>query len=636
MGIYVDSAIGYDEFEILYQSEYFVDKSNIIRKFNKLLQKNKRYICISKPRRFGKSSIANMIIAYYSKINNERDKEKLKKIFDNLNISKEENIESETITNNTRDLETENTSFKKKKLSYEETQGKYHTIYLNFSDIKDYEKLTLNEYLSILDNEIMNELDDIFKIHEIKENIILSKYLSNLYCKTKEKFIFVIDEWDYIFEEDILFTANDRNIYVSYLNDLLKDKPYVAFAYMTGILTPAKGTTQSKLNFFTEYSMLEDNQYYEYFRFTEKEVHKLCLENKKLNYGDLEKRYNGYLSNTGEKIFNPLSITSALMNNEIRNYWTKTGNFYEVKNHINFNINGVKEEFLKLILHEKIKIKLRGYGADNKHIRYKNKNIKRNDQEKNNNEEMKNEMYSSMVVYGFLTYDIKKEEVFIPNVELFEKFDEVFKNNNDFGIYKDLISNSKKILEATLSKDTKTVCDIIKNIQKKYSALDNYYKHVSLSYVIQFAYIDAQSTHDIKKETKAGKGKADFIFYPKDKYNGTVIIIELKVGESANSAIQQIYDEQYYFGLKNKGYQGKVLLVGINFTKLNKEYSCIIEEYDESKNIKIRNNNTGTDEDNNNNNNSNEDDDDYNTNNNKRKRKQNQKQNKKLKSGKVY
>jgi len=190
-----------------------------------------------------------------------------------------------------------------------------------------------------LDNEIIEELDDIFKIHEIKKNKKLLKYLSNLYCKTKEKFIFVIDEWYYIFNEDDIFTAEDRKIYLSYLNVLLKDKPY-----MTGILTPAKGTIQAILNFFAEYSMLKDDQYYEYFGLTKKEVRKLCLENNKLNYRDLEKWYKVYLSNTGEKIFNPLSITSALWNNKICNYWTETGKFNEVKDHIKYKfINIVKK-----------------------------------------------------------------------------------------------------------------------------------------------------------------------------------------------------------------------------------------------------------------------------------------------------
>jgi len=113
---------------------------------------------------------------------------------------------------------------------------------------------------------------------------------------------------------------------------------------MTGILTPAKGTIQAILNFFAEYSMLKDDQYYEYFGLTKKEVRKLCLENNKLNYRDLEKWYKVYLSNTGEKIFNPLSITSALWNNKICNYWTETGKFNEVKDHIKYKfINIVKK-----------------------------------------------------------------------------------------------------------------------------------------------------------------------------------------------------------------------------------------------------------------------------------------------------
>ncbi len=74
---------------ILYQellnSEYFVDKSAIIENISKRIRTNTKYVCITKPRRFGKTSILNMLGTYFGKAYNSKD------IFDKLQISKSKN-----------------------------------------------------------------------------------------------------------------------------------------------------------------------------------------------------------------------------------------------------------------------------------------------------------------------------------------------------------------------------------------------------------------------------------------------------------------------------------------------------------------------------------------------------------------
>eukprot|EP00833_Pecoramyces_ruminatium_P000095 jgi/Orpsp1_1/1174127/evm.model.c7180000049024.1 len=55
-----------EKFNRLRTQEYFVDKSNIINEFNDLIDKDgSRNVCITKPRRFGKTSIAAMLVTYY-------------------------------------------------------------------------------------------------------------------------------------------------------------------------------------------------------------------------------------------------------------------------------------------------------------------------------------------------------------------------------------------------------------------------------------------------------------------------------------------------------------------------------------------------------------------------------------------
>jgi len=206
--------------------------------------------------------------------------------------------------------------------------------------------------------------------------------------------------------------------------------------------------------------MLIDSKYYEYFGFTEKEVCDLCKKNGKINSCDLKNWYNGYRSITGEYIYNPFSVRSALENNLISYCWTETGPMKEIEDIINLDIYGIKRDFLKLITNDKIEIELNGYGAENKQkesMRINQNNHEQNnfeinekDPEENEDDNLRNEIYSKMVVYGFLTYYQGKIE--IPNKELLHKFKNILKNENFFKIYNNLMKDSKMMLDATLKK----------------------------------------------------------------------------------------------------------------------------------------------------------------------------------------
>ena len=65
------------------RSKIYVDKSELIAKINEVLYTEQKYICVSRPRRFGKSMAANMLAAYYDRSENTEE------LFQNLMISKE-------------------------------------------------------------------------------------------------------------------------------------------------------------------------------------------------------------------------------------------------------------------------------------------------------------------------------------------------------------------------------------------------------------------------------------------------------------------------------------------------------------------------------------------------------------------
>ncbi|OUM57688.1 hypothetical protein PIROE2DRAFT_64858 [Piromyces sp. E2] len=591
MGKYVDSDFGYDTFKQLYRETYFVDKSNIFHELNKVLSGNGYgdNIFVSKPRRFGKTSMAAMVIAYYSK---GRRRDEFKKIFDSLNISKVENFTPTFLTKwDTSNLSKEKNIYPGgKKTEYEKTQGQYHTIYINFSeDIKDFkrdENDRMYHYLDSIGKRVIDELKSIYKECAIDTDC-LETYLRKLNKKTNESFIFVMDDWDFIFNHDE-YTNDEKYDYLCYIKNLISYHPYVALTFMTGLLYE----NVLRLYDVESYSLANDH----YFGFTEGEVRALCQKNKKLRYEDMEKWYNGYLNKKGEKMFYPWSVKSALINNKIRNYLEEeTELVQEIKDIIKLDVHLVYDDLLTLVLGEKIIVDF----------------VK--DTEKTSIEEMFNEyakksIYSSLIKRGFLVRNKKQNRVYIPNTELIGLFQKVIDQLKGLKGFCHLIRASKKLLKATLNKDTKSVCEILKEIHTdtNETGMGNYYNnHSSLCSKMESAYIAAMSSYHTELVREIKQKLIHLIFYPEEPCNGTAIVLEFTVGKTAvkDTPIKQIYRQQYYRRVRKRGCEGKVLLVGINVVSLpNIEYTCAIEEYDEKNGYKRKNNNEKDDNGDDNNN----------------------------------
>lgn len=142
--------------------------------------------------------------------------------------------------------------------------------------------------------------------------------------------MFILDEWDYIFHQDYV-TDEDKKEYLSFLQNLLKDMPYVVFTYMTGILPIAKYSSGSELNMFLEYTMAAEEKFSQYFGFTEEEVDMLFERylgftvEPSLTREGLQRWYDGYYFKSGRRLYNPRSVVTSLKNNNLGNYWTSAG-----------------------------------------------------------------------------------------------------------------------------------------------------------------------------------------------------------------------------------------------------------------------------------------------------------------------
>ena len=99
--------------------------------------------------------------------------------------------------------------------------------------------------------------------------------------------------------------------------------------------------------------------------------------------------------------------------------------------------------------------------------------------------------------------------------------------------------------------------------------------------MINLVYLAARDKYRVEREDKAGEGYVDFIFYPTRK-NEDALLLELKVDSTPEEAIQQIKDKNYALRFKGKlgekpKYTGRILAVGISYSKKTKKHSCKVE-----------------------------------------------------------
>ena len=372
---------------------------------------------------------------------------------------------------------------------------------------------------------------------------------------TGDQFIFVLDEWDYIFSKE-LFQENQDD-FLEFLTFLLKDKPYVLLCYMTGVLPIKRYSSGSALNMFDEFTFLKDRRFGEFFGFTTDEVLTLCDENQYMDFEKLEVWYNGYTTANGVKIYNPRSVVKALENNYCESYWTNTGAMDEVSQYLKYNVLEIRDDVIRMVAGEEIDIII------NEEFRAGQGTPK-----------TKEEIYSAMIVLGFLSYN--DGYLKIPNKELMIEFEKALRDKS-FGYVSEIIENSRTMLKATVNKDTETVEKILHDIHNSEIPILQYNDENSLSCVITLAYLSARDTYRVEREEKTGKGYADFTFHPRRK-NDTAFIVELKKDEVPEVAINQIREKESIqkFKAENKGKE--VLAVAICYDSKKKEHHCKIEE----------------------------------------------------------
>lgn len=545
MGRFLNSRIPFDSYKTTASEKYFVDKTALLAELIPALGTNQRFFCITRPRRFGKSVMANMIGAFFDKT------------MDAGNIFEKREIASTEISEKLKTASCGN---------YREYINHYDVIYIDFSKTPE-DCTSYTAYISRILHGLKKDLCESFSKYNIDSNDAVWDILSFIYQESGQRFIFVLDEWDAVFHMDFI-TDNDKKAYLLFLKSLLKDNIYAELVYMTGILPIAKYSDGSELNMFLEYNMATAKRFSEYFGFSDSEVDRLysiyqqTTESIKLSRDDLRIWYDGYYTAIGERVYNPRSIICALTDNQLRNYWTSSGTYDSVFSYIKDNVDDIQDDLALLFAGETILTDIHEYAATSMHL------------------ETKEEIYSAMVIYGLLTYE--NGYVSIPNQELMDSFASMMKKEKSLGYIYNLANASKKMLYATLTGNTKEMTDILKYAHDTESPIFSYNSEIELSAVINLVYLAARDNYRVEREDKAGEGYVDFIFYPGQK-SADALILELKINSTPDDAIRQIKDKNYALRFRGKlgekpKYTGRILAVGISYNKKTKEHFCKIEE----------------------------------------------------------
>ena len=525
MGIYLNPRN--DSYEEICNSDIFVDKSELISFTNNKIRKSGKYICVSRPRRFGKSVNLNMLAAYYSKGCDSR------KMFEGLKIS------------GTKD--------------WDEHLNKYNVIHINMQKFLSNSN-SMDELLALLTRNLIRDFKKAYKHYEdIDYESGLSFCMEEIFAEENIPFIILIDEWDCIFREH----RDDKNAqekYLDFIRSWLKDQSYVALAYMTGILPIKKYGTHSALNMFDEYSMVDSGDIADYTGFTESEVNALCTEYG-LNIEQMRYWYDGYKLNTNTHLYCPRSVVASISRKRYDSYWSKTETFEALSKYIAFDFDGLNEAVSLLLAGESIPVDIRSFQNDMYSM------------------QRKDDILTLLVHLGYLGYLFDTKEVYIPNKEVFDEFVTAMTVEGKWTKTIEAVQQSKELLNLTINGKADEVAEHIERVHRESCDPKHYNNEQALRYTVLISYFYAREKYTVIQEMPAGNGFADILLLPNfQNPTGIPIIIELKYDKSADSAIKQIKDRHYPDAVKD---YDRLLLVGINYDKdsPDKKHECVIEEF---------------------------------------------------------
>ncbi len=485
----------------------YVDKTGLINTCNALLNSKNRYICVTRPRRFGKTLALSMLNAYYSKGCDS------KSIFDKLEISQSQTYLAHLNKHNV--IWVDMSSF----------YTRYGDLFLDKLALELIDDLK-QKWPGVIENEDTNLVNAILRVND----------------RTGERFIFLIDEWDVIFREEPQSPLCDD--YIKFLRSLFKSSDVSScfdLVYMTGILPIKRYSTESALNMFKEYNMLTPRNIVECFGFVEGEVKSLCGKSG-TDFSTMKKWYDGYRLK-GIEVYNPQSVVEAISNKEFGDYWTSTSAIESVTNYMNYDNGALKGMITRMLAGEEIPVDVSCFENDLTRI------------------DSPDAALTVLIHLGYLAYNEEKGACYIPNYEISQEFNKALKKLN-WHETSDPISKSKKLYEETIKGNTDYINATLDSNHKELASIFNKNKEDVLGVIVTISYCCLKEFYYVRKEDTCSTGRADITYTPRDSEH-MPIVIELKADATPETALKQIKSRNY--SSLFDGYKGKVLLLGISY-----------------------------------------------------------------------
>lgn len=533
MGIYVNP--GNIAFQRINNSEY-VDKTQLIDLINARIDTNNNLVCISRPRRFGKSFAAQTLSAYYDCSCDSHV------LFDDKKIAECK--------------------------SYTEHLNQYNVICFDVTSFISVARRT-ERPLSVVPNMITDSLQrELVELYPyLKPDMSLTECILRCVEGTKEeqgrKFIFIIDEWDAVIREAKDEPAIQKQ-YLDLLREWFKNIAFtpkaVAAAYMTGILPIKKDGSQSAISDFEEFAMIKPSEFGGYVGFTQEEVRTIC-ENKNADFELMKLWYDGYSFKGAGSVYNPNSVMKAAKYGDFDSYWTETSAAEGLMEYISHDYNGLTKTIAELIAGIDVKVSVTGFANDLTTFRGKD------------------DVLTLMIHLGYLAYDSVNKTVRIPNEEIKLEFQKAVKEVKHTETLERLKASEQLFLD-TIEGNEDAVAEQIEKIHMEETSPIHYNKEDSLRSVIKLAYYTYRDNYVQWEELPAGAGYADVAYIPKYDSGYPILVIELKWNKNAETAIEQIKNRHYPDSFKGLGRE--IILVGITYDKDapvgNRKHICKIEK----------------------------------------------------------
>ncbi|MFQ9113565.1 MAG: AAA family ATPase [Butyribacter sp.] len=235
----------------------------------------------------------------------------------------------------------------------------------------------------------------------IQKNLVLSLCLFTK--KTTIPFVIIIDELDCVIRN-----SDDKELvhsYLQFLHSLFKSeesKAFLALGYITGILPIKKIKDESALNNFREYTMLKSKPITKYYGFTEEEVKELCKKYD-MDFDSVKAWYNGYLID-GIHMYNPNSVTQAMIDQDCDSYWRNTSSFSSINTFITMNYAGLKDDIMTMLAGGKVMVDTRSFQNDLSDIH------------------SKDDAFTALIHLGYLGYDADRKSATVHYPDTVTKF----------------------------------------------------------------------------------------------------------------------------------------------------------------------------------------------------------------------